>query len=167
MNEQAYGVDKFLKELYEAEKKTVSELEKRRGMLQRALGTFTKMDAVPERISEEAIDSGIKYRYSLETTPGLTMPFYVVHPRDIQAETPIVIILHGHGSGVEEIWQDESPHRGIARQFQEQKAIVVAPELAGLGSRKSVFDQALTNSCRRLASQLLLYQKNISRTSCL
>ncbi|MFH5182513.1 dienelactone hydrolase family protein [Paenibacillus sp. TAB 01] len=143
---------------------------------------FLQKLAMPERnqvklnpVLLERVDCGdyIRERIQLETAPHLSMPCYVLKPK--QAAVPALIACPGHGYGSKELvglLPDGSVRPGepgIYKDYPIEWArrgwTVIVPEMLGLGDRRTQADQSKPPkepSCFRLASNLLMIGKTLA-----
>ncbi|WP_249864523.1 dienelactone hydrolase family protein [Paenibacillus konkukensis] len=160
---------------YSFEAKTTEQWSEWRAALKEVL--LQKL-AVPDGMGQalapvvlERIDCGdyIRERVQLTTLPHLTMPAYVLKPKQGEAPYPAVIACPGHGYGSKELvglLPDGSPRLGEPGIYQDYPAalarrgfIVIVPEMLGLGDRRLQADrdkEPKDTSCFRLASHLLM-----------
>ncbi|WP_078393836.1 dienelactone hydrolase family protein [Shouchella patagoniensis] len=156
-------VDHYLRTLYEGRPSVSMSKEKRIFALKQALGTFVPSDQSEGiRISCRQYDQYSEETFVIETTDCLRMPFRMLLPHTPAKGEPIVLALHGHGTGATEALEAGSSHRGFAKRLVKQGCIVVLPELIGFGARKKSSDEAENNSCFSIASELLLYGKTLA-----
>jgi len=109
-------------------------------------------------------------RVEIDTEPGVTMPMFVLIPDQIEANTPVLIAAHGHGSaGKTAIVGDDSNslvaakikqhNYDYARQAVKRGFIVFAPDARGFGERRewnsAKPEQILDSSCFQLAHMAL------------
>ena len=107
-----------------------------------------------------------RQRMEIDTEPGVTMPFYVLIPDDLQGTAPAVIAPHGHASGgkfaVAGIRDDPAVVGTIDQHNYDYGVqavrcgyVVFCPDARGFGERRESFsaqpDQILNSSCYQLA----------------
>ncbi|WP_156888411.1 dienelactone hydrolase family protein [Spirochaeta cellobiosiphila] len=117
------------------------------------------------------------YDMTMDTEPGVTMPFFLLSPIDLKntdtlKKLPIVIVPHGHGSdgrygvaGLHRHVQMEHNinhyHHDIGRQFVRQGYLVLCPDSRGSGDRREPEDSGLEpeqlkkSSCQKINNLLI------------
>jgi dienelactone hydrolase len=119
----------------------------------------------PVLLESEDCGTYIRQRIEIQTYPRLSMPVYVLIPKQRKERAGAVIACHGHGYGSKDIVglnQDGTKKTGdpgyqkdFAVQLVNRGFITVAPELFGFGDRKLAEDVKESNSCKRLSTFLL------------
>ncbi|UUZ90206.1 hypothetical protein LJK87_30080 [Paenibacillus sp. P25] len=150
---------------------------RRRAELAERLKLFAQREASLDPVLLERTDCGdfIRERVEIRTYGQLTMPVYVLIPKQGQGPYPAAVALHGHGYGGREIVGlspegEERPegtgiHKHFAVGLVRRGFIVVAPELLGFGDRRLAEDEAADrrqSSCTTLASYLLLMGRTLA-----
>lgn len=119
------------------------------------------------RITETVQCDGYqRQRVEIDTEPGVTMPFYVLIPDNLQGAVPAVLAPHGHASGgklaVAGIRDDPQVVATIDQhnydygvQAVRRGYVVFCPDARGFGERREWLnekpEQLLESSCRQLA----------------
>ncbi|MBR3954484.1 MAG: hypothetical protein IKJ63_03305 [Clostridia bacterium] len=136
------------------------------------------LDKIPARLKNYKIecisetDRGTFVQQKLAVTycEGLAMPVYLLIPKNMQAQSPAVVALCGHGYGVRQIlgtrkngkpkilpFFDEY-QKQFAVKLAEKGCIVAAPELFGFGEMKLEKDFKIpfySSSCKTVSSHFL------------
>ena len=82
---------------------------------------------------EEVNGFAAEYR-TLQTEPGVTMPFYLLRPKgEGTGGHPVLIVPHGHGGGKEKVLRDQAR---FIREALEDGFIVACPDERGSGDRR-------------------------------
>lgn len=100
--------------------------------------------------SSETCGSYFREYWTMETEPGITMPFYLLRPAN--ANGAAVICLHGHGGGKETTVRDfrfpsvytrpeKYRDQSLAEKLAEIGFFVLCPDERGSGERREVFQQ--------------------------
>ncbi|MCM8822645.1 MAG: alpha/beta hydrolase family protein [Candidatus Omnitrophica bacterium] len=105
-------------------------------------------------------DDYIRIHMEIKTEPGVIMPLYVLKPKDDRTTYPVVIALHGHGSGGKYSVAGRSDIPEIAKQieyynydygvkFVKEGFLVFCPDARGFGERQEKWAKGniLTQSC--------------------
>lgn len=137
----------------------------------------------PRQLECVELPTVIRERVEYQVGEGLTVPAYVVTPKELSSSTgqkcPAIIALHGHGWGSREMVgllpndtpnanddQIPSGHGTIVQQLAERGFVVVVPEIIGFGDRRLTRDAGgndpKANSCFPLAASLLLAGKTLA-----
>lgn len=136
------------------------------------------LDKIPGRNTEyeirvvDEIDRGTFVQKKLAVTycEGLTMPVYMLIPKNIKENAPCTVALCGHGYGVRQIigtrkngkpkilsfWDEYQ--KQFAVKLVKQGCIVAAPELFGFGEMKLEKDFKIpfySSSCKTVSSHFL------------
>lgn len=129
----------------------ISWQSKTRKALENIIG-FQDVKKVP--LKPKTIESVDKKTYTREkilitTGPDMQMPVYILKPKNIKGELPVVLAFHGHGYGVKDIvglWEDgverntpDGYHRDFGVSLVKLGFIVAAPEISCFGERESDF----------------------------
>ncbi|MBB6733966.1 alpha/beta hydrolase family protein [Cohnella zeiphila] len=125
----------------------------------------------------ERTDCGTYIREHMEmaTAPHLTMPFYLLTPKEAQPLYPAVLACPGHGYGYKQLLgllPDGTARTGEPGLYKDYPAelarrgmMVIVPELLGLGDRRLERDrdkEPEANSCFSLAMNLLMAGKTLA-----
>ena len=87
---------------------------------------------------EEVNGFAAEYR-TLQTEPGVTMPFYLLRPKGEDASRhPVLIVPHGHGGGKYEVLRAQDR---FIREALEDGFIVACPDERGSGDRREFTEQ--------------------------
>ncbi|HEY5521748.1 MAG TPA: alpha/beta hydrolase family protein [Desulfuromonadaceae bacterium] len=112
--------------------------------------------------SEEELPFGTRSKLIIQSEEFLDTPAYVLQPKTADARTPVILCLHGHGSGSADIagvLQEASYQKSFAASLCRLGFIAVAPELAGFGALRLEEDilgkAADESSCHRLSMGLI------------
>lgn len=119
------------------------------------------------RITETVQCDGYqRQRVEIDTEPGVTMPFYVLIPDNLQGPAPAVLAPHGHASGgkyavagIREnalvIGTIDQHNYDYGVQAVRRGYVVFCPDARGFGERREWLnekpEQLLESSCRQLA----------------
>ncbi len=125
-----------------------------------------------QQVCVQEYDRGTYIQKKLAVTfcENLTMPVFLLIPKNIKDKTPCTVALCGHGYGVRQIvntqkngkprklafFDDYQKH--FAVQLAEKGCIVAAPELFGFGEMKLQKDMKIpfySSSCKTVSSHLL------------
>lgn len=122
---------------------------------------------VNPRITETVQCDGYqRQRVEIDTEPGVTMPFYVLLPDNLQGTAPAILAPHGHTSGgklaVAGIREDpriigtiDQHNYDYGVQAVRRGYVVFCPDARGFGERREWLyakpEQLLDSSCRQLA----------------
>ncbi|MEZ4658835.1 MAG: alpha/beta hydrolase family protein [Caldilineaceae bacterium] len=136
-------------------------------------GLHRLVPTVPNpRITETVQCDGYRrQRVEIDTEPGVTMPFYVLIPDQLQGAAPGVLALHGHASGgkyavagirgldpgLDQTINQHNYDYGV--QAVRRGYVVFCPDARGFGERRESFaqepHQILNSSCHQLAHMAL------------
>lgn len=161
-----YNPLRYYKWLYEKKKrkfefkaKTIEEwlewrLEFKKKLVELLGGfDFPICDLAPETLEVKEYDDFIREKVIYQADEFSTIPAYFLLPKGVKGKVPVVIALHGHGYGKNEIcgfWEDGSERRfPISRGYQKDFALelvkrgvaVLAPDLCGFGERREEEDK--------------------------
>lgn len=108
-----------------------------RARLTDLLGPFPRSVPLDLEITETVeLDRYVRHHVVFDAELTMSVPAYLLVPRDRQAPGPAVIAVHGHGPGKDQIVGIGSPSQdAFARQFAEAGYIVLAPDLREFGER--------------------------------
>lgn len=137
-----------------------------RARLRERLGGFERAPT-PFAISVSAPTTHPGYQriyVEFESSPGVTVPAWLLIPTGLTSPAPAVIAVHGHGYGADdtvginadgsERTEPEGYHQDFAAALCRRGMVVLAPELSGFGRRREPQDQAdgpTANSCHAAA----------------
>lgn len=111
-----------------------------------------------EYIRTDTIE-GLKAEYhTLETEPGVVMPFYLMMPENSEKKHPVIIIPHGHGGGKE---KNISGLKVFIEECLEDGFLVACPDERGSGDRREFVEQGDTRELKRANSHRELLQVGI------
>ncbi|MGB9642485.1 MAG: alpha/beta hydrolase family protein [Candidatus Ratteibacteria bacterium] len=136
--------------------------KKTRRKLKQLIGYHLFQKCKPEPKINETAEFPEFYRIHMEikTEPDVVMPFYLLKPKQENEKFPVVIALHGHGSGgkysvagrtdIPEI-ADAIKHYNYdyGVQFAKQGFMVFCPDARGFGERQEKWAKGniLSSSC--------------------
>jgi dienelactone hydrolase len=95
----------------------------------------------------EAVDCGsyVRERVVLQTEMDMSLPCYLLIPKDRTEPGPAILAQHGHGEGKSDVcgvWADETKRKDIedlnysyAHRYAERGYVVIAPDLRCFGER--------------------------------
>ena len=117
------------------------------------------VDAEAKYIRTDEVDGFMAEYHTLETEPGIVMPFYLLRPEKDCEKYPILMIPHGHGCSKKEtlIYQKD-----FIREALEDGFIVVCPDERGSGDRREFPEQGEEPDKLRANSHRELLQLGIS-----
>ncbi|QHW33053.1 dienelactone hydrolase [Paenibacillus rhizovicinus] len=172
-----WNPDQYLQHLYDSVKPAESfkarTTEEWKAWQERLRERFVALLGVPEGRQElapvllESVDCGsyTRQRVSIHTFGPLTMPVYVLIPKEYDRNRGAVIALHGHGYGSRDLvglnpdGSDKTGEAGYQRNFALELVrrghLTIVPELLGFGDRKLAADADKGDSCYRLSTNLL------------
>ncbi|WP_416151637.1 alpha/beta hydrolase family protein [Salipaludibacillus sp. HK11] len=172
-----WNLDNFYEEIYEntvSKQKIFSSTERYRFHLKQslteALGKFPERpnDFKLEKLEIREFEQYTREKISISSILGLSIPIYILTPKNMMEKHSSVLALHGHGYGSKEIVgmkedgsEDEEPpgiHKHFAIELVKRGVKVFAPEVVGFGDRMLSRDieNKLPSSCYALATQLLM-----------
>ena len=89
-----------------------------------------------KRTVEKETDSYIRERIYYQTLPGVYVPAFLITPKNVSSPAPAVLCPPGHGSGMNQVMDEEN---GLYKQYPlelvERGMVVLVPEHAGFGER--------------------------------
>ena len=96
-------------------------------------------EAVHETAGLEQVEGFDAEYHTLETEPGIVMPFYLIRPEGgAEEKRPCLIVPHGHGGGK----RQTLAHQGkFIREALEAGFVVVCPDERGSGERREFPEQ--------------------------
>ncbi len=97
--------------------------------------------------------------HTLETEPGVVMPFYLIRPGQQKKDMPVLIIPHGHGGGKEKVPEGQGK---FIREALEDGFLVACPDERGSGDRREFTEQGEEPERKRLNSHRELMQLGIN-----
>lgn len=143
-----------------------------------SLGDLPKgdVDLNPQILEEVDCGSYIRQRVVYNTDEMLSMPAYVLIPKDIERDKfPSVIACHGHGYGSREViglqpdGKDNSKcptyQNNFGLELVKRGFLVIVPELLGFGDRRLIEDSKKPpeeNSCYRISTYLLMVGRTMA-----
>ena len=107
--------------------------------------------------AERAADFDAEY-HTLQTEPGIVMPFYMLRP-GTAGKHPVLVIPHGHGGGKREALAYQAK---FIREALEEDFIVVCPDERGSGDRREFPEQGDEAEKRRGNSHRELMQLGVN-----
>lgn len=150
----------------------LEELRQWRKALQKRLGEISGLDVCvlcePEHeYSGEVQMAGFTAEYhTLQTEPGVRMPFYLLKPPGFSEGTgasckgaPVLVIPHGHGGGKETVLEGQGD---FVREALEEGFLVACPDERGSGDRREFPQQGEEPDKRRGNSHRELLQVGIN-----
>ena len=136
-----------------------------RAKLDELLGDFPRGDepaVVEDKGKVEPFGLGTRRKIVIPTGAGLETPAYILAPDEMNGRTPLILCLHGHGYGSDDIvglLPEAGYQKAFALEVCRQGMIAVSPELAGFGSLRLQEDilgkKADESSCHRLSMGLI------------
>ncbi|GAE04442.1 dienelactone hydrolase family protein [Paenibacillus sp. JCM 10914] len=182
------AMDRFLEKLYDSTDHCRGSLSGLRDVQERtrvirrqlegALGDFgfahRQPDHLGEQIEHTVLEDHIRERMIFQLGDELSVPVYVLTPRQHSGPLPAVLALHGHGYGSKEIvglapdgTADTAAtgiHQHFAIQLVRRGMKVFAPELAGFGERRLARDYAEAKpcSCNTLSRHLIMTGRTLA-----
>ena len=109
-------------------------------------------EPVHQFVHMEPVDDFDAEYHTLQTEPGIIMPFYLLRP-ETEGKHPVLVIPHGHGGGKRELFGYQGK---FIRDALEDGFLVVCPDERGSGDRREFPEQGdeeekkSTNSHREL-----------------
>ncbi len=95
--------------------------------------------ASPEYIRTDRIAGMDAEYHTIETEPGIRMPFYLLRPQNTNLKThPVMMIPHGHGGGKETVLNGMT---AFIREALEDGYLVACPDERGSGDRREYMTQ--------------------------
>lgn len=149
---------------YAFEAETKEEYWKWKDALRKRLWEISGMDRcvscdpVHEFVRTDTMGELEAEYHTLQTEPGIVMPFYLMRPKKQEGKHPMLVIPHGHGGGKESSLLYMA---GFIQDALEDGFIVVCPDERGSGDRREFVEQGDTEERRRANSHRELLQVGI------
>ena len=132
----------------------------------------------PRKIESVNKRDYVREKYLVDTARNVTMPVYILTPKDAPRPLPVVLAFHGHGYGVKDIvglWEDggerDTPdgyHKDFAVAICRSGFAVAAPEISCFGERQTDFSyldtrmgQGVPTTCTHSAMLALHMGKSV------
>ncbi len=114
-----------------------------RARLREITGLTRCIPCVPknEHVRTEEMGAFRAEYHTLETEPGIVMPYYLLRPEDASrggGRHPVLIVPHGHGGAKREVLIHQAP---FIREALEEGFIVACPDERGSGDRREFPEQ--------------------------
>lgn len=147
--------------------------------LRRMLGLDTiasrgACDLDPVMAGEEELEDHIREEWTIESEPGMRIPFYLLRPKKTADARPLVLTPHGHGKAGKRtyvgLWDTEEERksidegeRDIALQAVREGYIAIAPDMRGFAGlrRTKEKEEDANNSCRTLQLHAYLFGRTL------
>jgi len=113
----------------------------------------------PEYIRTDEIGGFSAEYHTIETEPGIWMPFYLIWPQQVRKNHPVMIIPHGHGGGKKEMIGYQGD---FIRECLEDGFVVACPDERGSGDRREYVEQGDSEKAIRSNSHRELMQVGIN-----
>ena len=139
-----------------------------------AIGSRGLCDLSPEQLGEEDAGDHIREEWTIQSEPGLRIPFFLLRPREQSHAAPLVLTPHGHGKAGKRtyagLWDTdeerrsiEEGERDIAVQAVREGHVAIAPDMRGFADlrRTQEKEQDATSSCRTLQLHALLFGRTL------
>ena len=133
--------------------------------------TPEKVPLRPKTIERADCGDHIRERIAYDTTPGMSVPAYLLIPKDVaksRGPVPAVLAIHGHGYGACDLVglspEEESGgnvHKNYALEFVRRGVVALAPELRGFGQRAVDEDQLGVALREREAPELAHFKRDM------
>lgn len=123
-----------------------------------------QVDPNPEVLLEEDRGDYLMRKVVIRTSEYAKMPVYILIPKNVAKPMATVLAYAGHGNGVRDIIDHESP--GFAVELCRQGLCVLAPEIAGFGERLQTehpIDKSKSNApktCHEMATWAMMLGKS-------
>lgn len=151
------------------------------------LKKFTSCDPRLTVLERTEKDDHVLFDMSMNTEPGIVMPFFILAPRDTEdpadCGAPAVIIPHGHGSdgrfGPAGIFrhpdmavQQEKYNHDLGVQFVRRGYLAICPDARGSGDRRNPEDQGMefenlkSSSCDNLNNAFIQLGTSLAAAWC-
>lgn len=171
---------------YKFTAKTACELDEWKKNFRKELATIIGLDSMkncdlnPTLVTEEKMDGYTRAKYTIETEPGVVMPFYALVPNDLKEgeKRPVIIAPHGHASHgksaiVGETLDNENIVATIKKhnydygvQYVKEGFIVLCPDGRGFGERREKDYQTdrriLESSCSFLNNMAICLGQSVT-----
>ena len=115
-------------------------------------------DPRPEYVRTDEIDGLAAEYHTIQTEPGVFMPYYLIRPGTRSENLPVMIIPHGHGGGKLENVRSMIP---FIRDCLDLGFLVACPDERGAGDRREFTQQGDEEEKRRSSSHRELLQVSI------
>jgi dienelactone hydrolase len=119
---------------------------------------FDRMTAAkpnPRQAGTEDCGDFLREYWLIDTEPDMTMPFYLLRPKNLAGPAAAVICCHGHGAGKDAIAGVVSdPYGAFGVQYAKAGMLAFCPDARGFGQRRE-YDARKTagqSSCTYLQS---------------
>jgi dienelactone hydrolase len=125
-------------------------------------------------VTQEECQDHIREEWTIQSEPGLRVPFYVLRPPRIDRPLPVVLTPHGHGKAGKRtyvgLWQDDhereeivAGERDVALQAVRAGYVAIAPDLRGFAALRRQEDIAIdaVSSCRTWQLHALLLGRTL------
>ena len=135
------------------------------------LDFFEYSEISPKPVERKQYPGFVREKVILRSDPYTAMPTYVLVPEERDKPLPVVVAMHGHGYGKDDlvgIWEDGTDRvNPISRGYQKDFALelvkrgllVVVPEQSGFGERRTKEDidrGSEQSSCKQLSLWALM-----------
>jgi len=137
---------------------------------------YPKCNLIPETLDVREYDDYLREKVIYQSDEFSTISAYFLLPKNVKRKIPVIIALHGHGYGKDEItgiWEDGSERvKPISKGYQKDFALelvkrgvaVLVPDQCGFGERREEEDikkGPSTSSCWFLSLWALMFGKTI------
>lgn len=115
-----------------------------RARIRRALGPFPESVPLnPEIIETTDCGSYIREKVVFDSEPHMSVPAWVLTPKDVKGKRPAILCAHGHGTGKNPLVGLDAEENPFHEDYQHQVAIklvergyvCIAPDWRGFGER--------------------------------
>ena len=150
---------------YAFEAETKEEYQQWKTALRRRLAQISGIDRCqkcPEEhqyIRTDEVEGFSAEYHTIQTEPGIVMPFYLIWPDKVEKNHPILMIPHGHGGGTRESLGYQGK---FIRECLEQGFVVACPDERGSGDRREFVEQGEDEKAVRSNSHRELLQVGIN-----
>lgn len=122
-----------------------------RGKLSELIGLefFERSELCSKVLEKKRYPDYTREKAVFRSDPHTLVPAYVLIPTDVEGRVPVMVAVHGHGYGKDDlvgIWEDGSDrvepvsrgyHKDLAPDLVKRKLLVVVPEQSGFGERRT------------------------------